>query len=172
MADPIGEDGWLALVDEASRTASDLEQRVGVVELYKRSIAAEPWSLKLWSAYCEWVWSLYTDCQTADAGWPEEEQLLGQELFSIDTALDVWRQGAQATQFRLNDSHELWNRWMSIEIEQFSKSRKTLIAYESSFSIVYKYHTPPGMKHHKCFLHFSPNMTKLRGNLPWSRPRR
>ena len=123
MADPIGEDGWLALVDEASRTASDLEQRVGVVELYKRSIAAEPWSLKLWSAYCEWVWSLYTDCQTADAGWPEEEQLLGQELFSIDTALDVWRQGAQATQFRLNDSHELWNRWMSIEIEQFSKSR-------------------------------------------------
>lgn len=33
MAEPVGEDGWLALVDEASRTASDLEQRVGVVEV-------------------------------------------------------------------------------------------------------------------------------------------
>lgn len=122
MADPVGEDGWLSLVDEASRTASDLEQRIGVVELYKRSIAAEPWSLKLWLAYCEWVWSLYTDCQTADAGWPEDEQVLGQELFSLDTALDVWQQGAQATQYRLNDSSELWNRYISIELEQLAKS--------------------------------------------------
>jgi RNA recognition motif-containing protein len=122
MMDPVGEDGWLAIVDEASRTASDLEQRISVVELYKRAIAAEPWSNKLWLAYCEWVWSLYTDCQNGDAGWPEEEQLLGQELFSLDTALDVWQQGAQATQYRLNDSHELWNRWISIELEQLAAS--------------------------------------------------
>ncbi|KAF4633599.1 hypothetical protein G7Y89_g4530 [Cudoniella acicularis] len=122
MADPVGEDAWLALVDEASRTAGDLELRVGVVELYKRAIAAEPWSNKLWLAYCEWVWSLYTDCQNGDAGWPEEEQMLGQELFSLDTALDVWKQGAQATQYRLSDSHELWNRWISVEQEQLSKN--------------------------------------------------
>ncbi|KAE8453990.1 hypothetical protein EG329_007766 [Mollisiaceae sp. DMI_Dod_QoI] len=122
MSDPVGEDGWLALVDEASRTAGDLEQRVGVVELYKRAIAAEPWSIKLWLAYCEWVWSLYTDCQNGDAGWPEEEQLLGQELFSLETALDVWQQGAQATRYRLNDSYELWNRWMSIELDQLASS--------------------------------------------------
>jgi RNA recognition motif-containing protein len=72
-------------------------------------------------AYCEWVWSLHTDCQTADAGWPEEEQLLGQELFSLEIALDVWQQGARATQYRINDSHELWNRWVSIELEELSK---------------------------------------------------
>ncbi|CZT41365.1 related to pre-mRNA splicing factor [Rhynchosporium secalis] len=124
MADPVvvGEDGWLALVDEASRTAGDLEQRIGVVEKYKRAIAAEPWSNKLWLAYCEWFWSLYTDCQNGDAGWPEEEQQVGQELFSLAVALDVWSEGSQATQYRLNDSHELWNRWMSIELEQLSKS--------------------------------------------------
>lgn len=120
MADPVGEDAWLALVDEASRTAGDFEQRIGVVELYKRAVEAEPWSNKLWLAYCEWVWSLHTDCQNGDAGWPEEEQLLGQELFSLEIALDVWQQGAQATQYRLNDSHELWNRWASIEQEQLS----------------------------------------------------
>jgi RNA recognition motif-containing protein len=122
MTDPVGEDGWLALVDELSRTAGDLEQRVGVVEQYKRAIAAEPWSNKLWLAYCEWVWSLHTDCQNADAGWPEEEQMLGQELFALETATDVWQQGAQATQYRLSDSHELWNRWMSIELEQVAAS--------------------------------------------------
>ena len=76
-----------------------------------------------WLAYCEWVWSLHTDCQTADAGWPEEEQIYGQELFSLDVARDVWQQGAQATQFRLNDSHELWNRWMSTELEQLPRSQ-------------------------------------------------
>ena len=122
MSEPVGEDAWLALVDEASRSASDLEQRVEVVELYKKAISAEPWSNKIWLAYCEWVWSLHTDCQTADAGWPEEEQQLGQELFSLGTALDVWQQGAAAIQYRLNDSHELWNRWISIELEELSQS--------------------------------------------------
>jgi RNA recognition motif-containing protein len=122
MADPVGEDGWLALLDELSRTAGDLENRVGVVEQYKRALAAEPFSNKLWLAYCEWFWSLHTDCQNADAGWPEEEQLLGQELFSLEPAMDIWQQGAQATQYRLNDSHELWNRWISIELEQLGAS--------------------------------------------------
>ena len=123
MTKPVGEDAWLAFVDEASRTASDLEQRVEVVEQYKRAIVAEPWSLKLWLAYCEWFWSLHTDCQTADAGWPEEDQALGQQVFSIDTAQDIWEEASRATQYRINDSHELWNRWISIELEELSKSK-------------------------------------------------
>jgi hypothetical protein len=93
---------------------------VEVVELYKRAITAEPWSNKLWLAYCEWFWSLHTDCQNGDAGWPEEEQLFGQGEFSLETALGVWQDGAKATKYRLNDSHELWNRWVSIEEEQLA----------------------------------------------------
>ncbi|RDW60973.1 hypothetical protein BP6252_12356 [Coleophoma cylindrospora] len=122
MADPVGEDGWMSLVDEASRSAGDLEQRVGVVELYKRALRAEPWSTKLWLAYCEWFWSLYTDCQTSDAGWPEEEQMVGQDIFSLELALEAWQEAAQATQYRLSDSHEVWNRWISIELEELSKA--------------------------------------------------
>jgi RNA recognition motif-containing protein len=122
MGEPVGENSWMSLVDGASRAAGDLEQRVEVVELYKRAVGAEPFSLRLWLAYCEWIWSLYTDCQSGDAGWSEEEQLLGQELFSLEVALDIWQQGAQATRYRLNDSHMLWNRWMSIELEELAKS--------------------------------------------------
>jgi RNA recognition motif-containing protein len=114
------EDAWLDQLDEASRTVGDLVSRVEVVELYKRAITAEPWSNKLWLAYCEWFWSLHTDCQNGDAGWPEEEQLFGQEEFSLETALGVWQDGAKATKYRLNDSHELWNRWISIEEEQLA----------------------------------------------------
>jgi RNA recognition motif-containing protein len=133
---PVGEDSWLALVDEASRTASNLEQRVGVVELYKQAIAAEPLSTKLWLAYCEWVWSLHTDCQTADAGWPEEEQLYGQELFSLELSRNVWQQAAQATKYRLNDSHELWNRWMSIELELLSNAHESKSAMQQGIEYV------------------------------------
>jgi squamous cell carcinoma antigen recognized by T-cells 3 len=125
MGEPVGEDSWMSLVDESSRAAGDLEQRVEVVELYKRAVGAEPFSLRLWFAYCEWIWSLYTDCQSGDAGWSEEEQLLGQELFSLDMALDVWQQGAQATRYRLHDSHLLWNRWISIELEELAKDPET-----------------------------------------------
>ncbi len=119
-ADPTGENGWLDLVDEASRTAGDIEQRIAVMELYKRATSAEPWSKKLWLAYCEFVWSLYTDCQNGDAGWPEDEQLMGQELFSAETAMAAWQEGYQATMYRINDSHEIWNRWISIEQERLS----------------------------------------------------
>jgi RNA recognition motif-containing protein len=122
MADPVGEDGWLALVDEASRIAGNIEQRIGVLELYERAVAAEPWSIKLQLAYCEWIWSLHTDCQNGDAGWPEEEQIDGQEIFTLEMALNRWNKGARATQYRLNDSHELWNRWISIELEQLTTS--------------------------------------------------
>ncbi|ESZ96509.1 hypothetical protein SBOR_3131 [Sclerotinia borealis F-4128] len=122
MSEPVGEDEWLALVDEASRNARDLEQRIEVVELYKRAISAEPWSNTLWLARCDWVLSLYTDCRDLDAGWPEDEQQLGQELFSLQTVQDLWQEGAAATQFRLNDSHELWNRWITIELEELARS--------------------------------------------------
>ncbi|RAL59031.1 hypothetical protein DID88_009060 [Monilinia fructigena] len=107
---PVSEEDFTFLLDEASRNARDLNQRVEVVELYKRAISAEPWSNTLWLARCEWVLSLYTDCRDPDAGWPEEEQMLGQELFSLQMVQELWQEGAAATKFRLNDSHELWNR--------------------------------------------------------------
>jgi len=118
----VTEDEWISLTDEASRVAGDLVSRIEVVELYERATTAEPWSNKLWLAYCEWFWSLHTDCQNGDAGWPEEEQLFGQEQFSLETSLNVWQKGAEKTKYRLNDSHELWNRWISIEEEQLALS--------------------------------------------------
>ncbi|KAI1372609.1 hypothetical protein F4677DRAFT_249286 [Hypoxylon crocopeplum] len=123
MANPVGEDSWLAYVDEESRHATDLEARVKVVELFKNAIASEPGSLKIWLAYCEWFWSLFTDCQTSEAGWPEEEQKHGRELFSFDAALSLWSDGYEAIKYRVNDSHEFWNRWVSIELEQLARTR-------------------------------------------------
>ncbi|KAL7623571.1 Splicing factor [Parahypoxylon ruwenzoriense] len=123
MANPVGEDSWLAYVEEESRHATDLEARVKVVELFKKAISSEPGSLKIWLAYCEYFWSLFTDCQTSEAGWPEEEQQLGRDLFSFDAALSLWSEGYEAIKYRINNSHEFWNRWVSIELEQLARTR-------------------------------------------------
>ncbi|KAK4109161.1 hypothetical protein N656DRAFT_359842 [Canariomyces notabilis] len=118
MANPVGEDNWVEYVDQQLREANDLEGRVRVVESFQRATQAEPGSLKVWMAYCEYFWSLYTDCQPgSDAGWPPDEQQIGRETFTLDAALNLWQQGYEAVQYRLSDSHELWNRWVSLEME-------------------------------------------------------
>lgn len=123
MANPIGEDSWLAYVEEAAKNSTDLESCVNVVELYKRAADAEPTSLKVWLAYCSYFWSLWKGTQDNEFKWPEEEQMLGQEVFSFDTALDLWQQGYEAIKYRLNDSQLFWDHWISLEREQLDKTK-------------------------------------------------
>ncbi|KAK1753875.1 squamous cell carcinoma antigen recognized by T-cells 3 [Echria macrotheca] len=123
MASPVGEDNWVGFVDNQLRGATDLDTRVNVVECFRRAVSAEPGSLKVWLAYCEYFWSLYTDCQPgSDAGWSPEEQQLGREAFTLDAALNLWQEGYEAVQYRLADSHELWNRWVSLEMELLART--------------------------------------------------
>ncbi|KAI5860813.1 hypothetical protein GGS23DRAFT_211252 [Durotheca rogersii] len=123
MASPVGEENWLAYVDEETRHVADLEARVKLVELFKKAVSSEPGSLKIWLAYCEYFWSLFTDCQTGESGWPEESQQLARELFTFDAALSLWSDGYEAIKYRINDSYEFWNRWISIELEQLARTR-------------------------------------------------
>ncbi|KAI1271778.1 putative pre-mRNA splicing factor [Xylaria sp. FL0933] len=152
MANPVGEDSWLAYIDEQRRHASDLEARVKVVELYKAALGDEPASLRLWLAYCEYFWSLFTECQSPapprlhpssssssspspapasvpppssslSSSWADEERQLGRDLFSFDAALSLWSDGYNATKFRIADSHVFWDRWIAIELEQLARTR-------------------------------------------------
>lgn len=121
---PVGEDNWVAYVEEQGRTATSLDTRVQLIELFQRAVSAEPGSIKVWLAYCEYFWSLHADCQPhSDAGWPVEEQAAGRDIFSLDAALNLWQQGHEATRYRLSDSHQLWNRWISLEMELLAKTR-------------------------------------------------
>lgn len=123
MATPLGEDSWLAYLDETVRNASDLEKRVNTVEIHKRAVGAEPGSLRLWLSYCNYFWSLWEHCQSPTSAWSEEDQIMGRELFSFGAALDLWQQGYEAIKYRLDDSHHLWDRWISLEMDLLSKTK-------------------------------------------------
>jgi RNA recognition motif-containing protein len=120
---PVGEDSWVDYVDQARRAAKNLESRVHVVELYRKAVAAEPGSLKTWLAYCEYFWSLYTAFQSHGPGLSSDELAQGRDIFTLDSALHLWSEAYDAIKYRLSDSHELWNRWISLEMEQLSRTR-------------------------------------------------
>ncbi|KAH8157554.1 hypothetical protein CIB48_g10692 [Xylaria polymorpha] len=137
MANPVGEDSWLAYIDEQRRHAGDLEARVKVVELFKAALGDEPASLRLWLNYCEYFWSLFSECQSptssstssssspsaSASAWTDEDRQLGRDLFSFDAALSLWSDGYNATKFRIADSHRFWDRWIAIELEQLARTR-------------------------------------------------
>ncbi|KAG8676942.1 Splicing factor [Fusarium poae] len=124
MANPVGEENWLAYLEEIVRNATDLEQRVNAVEHHKRAVGCEPGSLRIWLAYCNYFWSLWDATQIATGeGWTDEERMLGRELFSLSAALELWKQGYEAICYRLGDSHLLWDRWISLEMELLAKTR-------------------------------------------------
>lgn len=126
-APPVGEDAWLNLIEEETRIkARDLSSRVDILERYKQAISAEFGSIRLWKAYCEYFWSLYLECyspNTTTQSLSPEEKAVGRDAFSLDAALSLWQQGYEATKNRLNDSHELWDKWISLEMELLSTSR-------------------------------------------------
>lgn len=122
MSEPIGESNLVAYLEEAARTAADLEQRIHVFESYNNATNSEPNSLQLWLARCNYFWSLWQNSHSdAASDWAEDERSIGQELFTLEAALQLWQQGYRAVQYRVSDSHELWNRWIDLELELLRK---------------------------------------------------
>lgn len=117
MANPVGEEDWLSYLEGTAAGVTGLEDSVNLIELYKRAVSAERGSLHIWLAYCNYFWSLWSQGQPDTAAWTQDEQAMARELFTFDSALDLWQQGYEAVKGRINDSHRLWNRWISLEME-------------------------------------------------------
>jgi squamous cell carcinoma antigen recognized by T-cells 3 len=127
MARPVGESSWLDYTEQKRRAAEasgGLENRIEVIEEFRRAVQAEPYALRLWIAYCDYFWQLYTACHLdTHSTWSDEERALGRNIFSLDAALNLWHEGYEAVRYRLGDSHELWDRWVALEMEQLARTR-------------------------------------------------
>ncbi|OAR02588.1 hypothetical protein LLEC1_00326 [Akanthomyces lecanii] len=124
MASPVGEGNWLSYLEEAARHATDLEQSVNLVELYKSAVGAEPGSLKIWLAYCQYFSSLRIASASAESSWSDEEKDIGQEIFSFEAELELWQVGYDSIKFRLSDSHLLWDKKIAVEKDVLATTKQ------------------------------------------------
>ncbi|KAJ5574061.1 uncharacterized protein N7459_008488 [Penicillium hispanicum] len=119
----MGEDLWAEWIQDESMLAHSVTERIAVMELCQRSVEEELGSTKLWHIYGEWVLYLYTAAAgEGGAGqWTEEDRMIGREVFSWQSVLDVWQRAAEATQWRINNSHLVWDRFLDLLAQDLSR---------------------------------------------------
>ncbi|KAL2822168.1 hypothetical protein BDW59DRAFT_163927 [Aspergillus cavernicola] len=119
----MGEDLWAEWIQDESMLASSANERIAVMELCQRSIEEEYGSTKLWAIYGEWVLYLYNSSHgdLNQIRWSEEDKLVGREVFTWELVLDTWQKGADATRWRINDSHLVWDRLLEFQVRELSR---------------------------------------------------
>lgn len=114
----VGEDIWLEWLADEMLLAKTGEQRIAVTELFQKAVQDEPASIKLWQAYADWVDANYKACNDMEGatqdGFTDEDKEMCRELFTLDMLTTVLEQALPATQWRIDESHLLWNRHAEI----------------------------------------------------------
>ncbi|PLB45846.1 putative pre-mRNA splicing factor [Aspergillus steynii IBT 23096] len=120
----MGEDLWAEWIQDESMLAQSVDERIAVMELCQRSIEEEYGSTKLWSIYGEWVLYLYNSAHgdASQSHWTDEDRLVGREVFSWQSVLDVFQRGAEATRWRINDSQLVWDRLLELRVRDLARN--------------------------------------------------
>ncbi|KAJ5266867.1 hypothetical protein N7478_009675 [Penicillium angulare] len=117
----MGEDLWAEWIQDESMLAHSAVERDAVVNLCRRSVVEEFGSTKLWHIYGEWVLYLYKSAvgECGGAGqWTEEDR----GIFTWQSVLDVWKEAADSTRWRINNSHLVWDRYLELLTQDITRS--------------------------------------------------
>ncbi|KAF2215866.1 hypothetical protein CERZMDRAFT_81956 [Cercospora zeae-maydis SCOH1-5] len=118
----VGEAIWVGWLHDEILAAKTTEERMAVLELCQKAVADEPASVKLWQMYADYVSNSYEAChglcETNERHWATEDREMCKELFTRDLVMTVLEQAAAATQWRMDESHVLWNRFAKAVYEQ------------------------------------------------------
>ncbi|KAF2482640.1 hypothetical protein BDY17DRAFT_311085 [Neohortaea acidophila] len=127
----VGEDLWDDWLSDEIRVATSSEERLAITELFQKAVADEPASVKLWQMYAGWVWINYVACNTTSSPdpashsrWTEEDKALCKDLFTRHLVIDVLEQAIASTQWRVDESHVVWNRYAELVQEDFPTTPK------------------------------------------------
>jgi len=119
----VGEDNWDEWLSDEILLATTSEERIAVTELFQKAVQDEPASVKLWQMYAGWVWFNYIACSSKDSsessGWTEEDKAMCRELFTRDLIISALEQAIASTQWRVDESHVVWNRYAELVQEDF-----------------------------------------------------
>ncbi|KAK3698897.1 Splicing factor [Vermiconidia calcicola] len=122
----IGEDLWLDWLSDETLLAALSEERIALTELCQKAVQEEPASVKLWQTYANWVDSNYAACNDMQGAnqsrWTDEDKEVCREFFTRDMVLNVLEQATAATQWRVDESHVLWNWYAELRLQDFPAS--------------------------------------------------
>ncbi|KAF2758438.1 hypothetical protein EJ05DRAFT_475750 [Pseudovirgaria hyperparasitica] len=134
----LGEDLWLDWVNDERLAVQTTEDRLTLMELYSQCTEEEPASSKIWRSYGDYMYDLYASAnQMADAdNWSEEDRIVGMHVFTWDAMIKVWDEGLIATQWHINGSQLVWDRYIQIILEhqRNSPSDDTVRLLENMFA--------------------------------------
>lgn len=117
----VGEAIWMDWLNDEIIAAKSTEERIAVLELCQKAVADEPASVKLWQAYADYVSDSYVVCHASQDSSDQDWIAECKELFTLDLTLSVLEQAAAATQWRIDESHTMWNRFAKVVYDQLSQ---------------------------------------------------
>ncbi|KAI4205207.1 MAG: hypothetical protein LQ350_000529 [Teloschistes chrysophthalmus] len=133
----VGETLWIDWIEDEQILATTFDECFAVMELCQKAVHEEPASTRLWSLYATWVTCLYVaatgDTATLESlehvvdipDWSAEDKLVAAEVCNRQQLMDVWARGAKATQWRIDQSHVLWNPYTELLLQDFQRSTNT-----------------------------------------------
>jgi RNA recognition motif-containing protein len=120
---PLGETLWHYRLNDETTFAGNVEDRMGVLELYKQATQEEPYSAKLWAAYSEYTSNLVACSWEQDPPepWSEEDRAIGREVFKPHLVLEALQQGAERVKYNLQESNLVWDRYLQVLEEDLER---------------------------------------------------
>ena len=129
----LGEELWVDWIQDQQLLANSLEDRIAVMESCQKAVDEESGSMELWLLYANWMLLLYKNANphdrrilglthppSEDPSWSEDDRAVAREVCSWQQMTDVWRQGAQETKWRIHDSHQLWDRYTELLLQDLA----------------------------------------------------
>jgi RNA recognition motif-containing protein len=122
----VGEDIWKDWINDEAILARQSEERVAVMDLCQKAVQDEPTSVTLWSIYGEWVMQTYSIANGFIEGdpnvWTDIDKEICKEVFSRDICLNVWEKAVEATAWRIDESHRVWDRYIELVLQEFPEN--------------------------------------------------
>ena len=121
---PLGEVLWEYRLSNEMALATNVEERMTVIELFKHATQEEPYSAKIWVSYGEYVDHLIACSweQSPPEQWSDDDKAVGRECFTPQLLLDIWQQGADKVKYNLQDSSMVWDRYLQFLRDDLERS--------------------------------------------------
>lgn len=119
----VGEDIWKDWIQDESLIAKTGEERMSVMELCQKAVSEEPSSVALWLLYGEYVMQTFSVANGQAEGdpnqWTDEDKEICKEVFTREVVLDVWERAVRGTEWRIDESSKIWDRYIDWILAEF-----------------------------------------------------